>query len=407
MGRRVVITGLGVISPIGTGKNNFLKGLKEGKNGVKEIPYFDMTDYKLNRGAIVEGFTENSYTMSDGRVESEPANVYGLYAAKEAYIDSKINLQAYDKERIGVAVATSLGSIDGKMKIHKKYLDSMSYKDIDLEAVFESCSTPAGVISKEYGCLGPNLSVSTACAAGTNSVGCGFDMIKDGTCDVVIAGGTDPFSELSYSGFLSLQTITKNCLSPFDANRSGIDIGEGAAIMILEELESALSRGANIYAEILGYGISNDAYHATSPDPNAGGAIRCIELGLKKAGISPEDVDYINAHGTGTKFNDAMEMKAITHVFGEAASAVAISSTKSMHGHMLGCAGSIETIVCALAIKEEFIPATINTKEIMPEYKDYNVVIGKAVDKKIDIAVSNSFAFAGNTASIVIGRYKG
>lgn len=404
--RRVAVTGIGIISPIGTGKNAFLDGLKQGKNGVKEIPYFDVSGYKVNRGAIVEGFDKKEYTMRNGYVESEPANILGLYAAKEAYEDSGLQDGYYDRERLGVAIATSLASIDGKMKLHKHFIENGNYDNTDLSAAFEACSTPAGVIAKEYGCLGPCLTISTACAAGTNSIGCAYDMIVDDECDLVITGGTDPFSELSYSGFLSLQTITKESLSPFDANRSGIDIGEGAAILILEELEAAKKRGAHIYAVILGYGISNDAYHATSPDPNAGGAIRSIKMALESANIKPEDVDYINAHGTGTLFNDKMEMLAIDRVFGEYAPKIPISSTKSMHGHMIGCAGSIEAIVCSLAISYSFIPATINTKKIMDGYEDYNIIIGKPIDREVNIALSNSFAFAGNTASIILGKYK-
>lgn len=406
MGRRVAITGIGVISPIGSGKYNFLKGLREGKNGVKEIPYFDLSGYKVNRGAIIEGFDKKTYTICSGYVESEPANVLGLYAAKEAYEDSGLQDGYYDRERTAVSIATSLASIDGKINLHKHVIYNGNYDNADVNAGFDACSTPAGVIAKEYGCLGPCISVSTACAAGTNSIGCAYDLITDGECDMVISGGTDPFSELSYSGFLSLQTITKDKLSPFDAYRSGIDIGEGAAILILEELEAAKKRGAHIYAEILGYGISNDAYHATSPDPNAGGAIRSIKMALDTAKIKPNEIDYINAHGTGTIINDKMEMRAIDHVFGEYASKIAISSTKSMHGHMLGCAGSIEAVVCALAISYSFIPATINTKKIMEGYENFNIITGKSIDREVNIALSNSFAFAGNTASIIFGKYR-
>ena len=405
MNKRVVITGLGIISSIGSGKKDFLKGLREGKNGVKEVPYFDMSQYKVNRGAIVEGFDKKSYTTKNNKVETAPTNVYGLYAAKEAFEDANLSADSYPRERKGVALSTSLGSIALKTETHRQFLKNKNYENIFLDSAFEACSTLTGVICKEYDCLGPNLTVSTACAAGTNSIGCGYDMIKNNECDMVITGGVDPFSELSYSGFLSLLTLTKKIMAPFDENRSGIDIGEGAGVLILEDLDSALARNAKIYAEILGYGISNDAYHATSPDPNAGGAIRSMKLSLQSANIMPEDIDYINAHGTGTRLNDNMELKAITEVFGEDASKVPISSTKSMHGHMLGSTGSIEAIICTLAIDNNFIPATINTSQIMQAYKDYNIIIEKSIEKRINIALSSSFAFAGNTASIVIGRF--
>lgn len=406
MGRRVVITGIGVISSIGTGKQAFMTGLREGKDGKKDIPYFNTDSYALKKAAIVEGFDKKEYVMSNGGTETEDANVYGLYASKQAMEDAGIEKDTYPNERKGVSVATSLGSIGGKSNIHKQILEGKSFDEVDFSAAFESCSTPSGVISKEFNCLGPNISVSTACAAGTNSIGCGFDMIKNDVCDMVIAGGTDPFEEMSFSGFISLKTVTQNELTPFDKNRSGIDIGEGAAILILEDLDSALKRGADIYAEILGYGVSNDAYHATSPDPQGRGAKLAMKMAMDEAGVKKEDVDYINAHGTGTKINDKMELKAIRELFEECVSDIKISSTKSMHGHMLGATGSIEAIICALGIKEGFIPGTTKTKELMEESEGMNIVLDGVKEGKIDIALSNSFGFAGNSASIVIGRYE-
>lgn len=404
MRRRVVITGIGVISSIGTGKEAFIEGLKKGKDGVKQIPYFDTSEYKVNRAAIVEGFDKKEYVMRDEKVEKERANVYALYGAKEAVEDSRLVLAGYDSDRLGVSLATSLASIDGKDQFNTYFLSS-GYEGIDEKLVFETCSTMSGCVAKEYGIQGPSVTISTACAAGTNSVGYAFDMIQNDVCDAVITGGVDPFSRLSYSGFLSLMTITSDKISPFDENRSGIDIGEGAAVMIVEALETALKRGAHIYAEILGYGISNDAYHATSPDPNAGGAIRSMSECIKQAGIGIEDVNYINAHGTGTKVNDPMELLAIKSVFGDKAKNIPISSSKSMFGHTLGCAGSIEIMVCALAIENNFLPPTINTINPITDYNNYDFSLGTTREYKINAAISNSFAFAGNTASICVGRY--
>lgn len=405
MKRRVVITGVGVISAIGTGKEAFKQGILSGKDGKKDIPYFNCEKYSLKKACIVEGFNEKEYCLKDGSIEKEPANVYGLYACRQALEDAGITTM-YQNVRKGVSVATSLGSISGKSDIHCQILTGKKYSEVDFLAAFESCSTPSGIIAKEFDCLGPNISVSTACAAGTNSIGCGFDMIQNDTCDMVIAGGVDPFEQMSFSGFISLMTITKNEITPFDKNRSGIDIGEGAGILILESLDSALARGANIYAEVLGYGISNDAYHATSPDPSGSGAKYAMSMAMAEAGIRKEDVEYINAHGTGTKMNDKMEIGAIKGLFGEHASNLYISSTKSMHGHMLGATGSIEAIVCALAIKDGFIPATTKTNELMDECEGMNIVLDKPLNKRINIALSNSFGFAGNSTSIVLGRYE-
>lgn len=406
MSRRVVITGIGVISSIGTGKQNFMQGILTGKDGKKDIPYFNTDKYSLKKANIVEGFEEKEYFMKNGHAEKEAANVYGLYASKQALEDAGISKNTYESSRKGVVVATSLGSIGGKANIHQQILDGKGYDQVDFSAAFECCSTPSGVISKEFECLGPNISVSTACAAGTNSIGCGFDMIKDDICDMVITGGSDPFEQMSFSGFLSLKTITQNELTPFDKNRSGIDIGEGAAILILEDLAHAIARGADIYAEVLGYGLSNDAYHATSPDPQGGGARLAMRMAIEEAGIQLTDVDYINAHGTGTKINDKMETGAISELFGEHASKIMISSTKSMHGHMLGATGSIEAIACALAIKEGFVPATTKTKELMDECANLDIVLDKVRQTPIHYAVSNSFGFAGNSSSVVIGRYE-
>ncbi|MBO4616955.1 MAG: beta-ketoacyl-[acyl-carrier-protein] synthase family protein [Lachnospiraceae bacterium] len=405
MPRRVVITGIGVISSIGTGKDELRSALFAGKDGKKDIPYFSTEKYTQKRANIVEGFDEKEYALRNGSIEKDTSNVYALYATKQALRDANLAADYYEDERKAVSVSSSLASIKGKADIHRQKLAGKDFDEIDFDAAFLNCATPSGIIGKEFACLGPNISVSTACAAGSNSLGCGYDMIKENVSDMVIAGGVEPFEEMSFSGFLSLKTITPNELTPFDKNRSGIDIGEGAAIVILEELESAVKRGANIYAEVLGYGISNDAFHATSPDPEGNGAMVAMNMALKEAGVEPSQVDYVNAHGTGTQINDKMEIKAIGKVFNEHASKVKISSTKSMHGHMLGATGSMEAIICALGIKEGFFPATTKTKELMDECEGKHIVLGRPESGTINYAVSNSFGFAGNSASIVLGRY--
>lgn len=382
-----------------------MRGLKACVSGVKSVPYFDTSNYRTHQGAIITGFNKDRYVMADGTIEKEPGNVLGLWAAKEAVLDAKLQMDTVDKKRVGVSIATSLGSIASKDQFNNAFLKS-GYGTADPLLMFETCSTTAGVIAKEYGCQGCAISISTACAAGTNSIGYALDLIRKGECDVVIAGGSDPFSRLSLSGFDSLQSTTKKNIAPFDQNRDGIIIGEAAAIMVIEELDFAKARNVPIYGEVLGYGISNDAYHTTSPDPKGGGAIRAITQALEDAGLAPEEIDYINAHGTGTILNDVMELGAISQVFGDWARKIPISSTKSLYGHNLACAGSIEAVTCVLAIHDSFIPATINTKEIMEGYKDFNLVLGQIRKAEINTALSTSFAFAGNTAAAIISKYK-
>lgn len=405
MKRRVVVTGIGIISPIGNSIKEFTKALKEGKDGKSEITGFNTEKYKLKKAAVLKTSKFYTFKCKDNHVETDPANSLALHASLEAWRDSGVPENYYDCDRRGIAIASSLASIRGKSRIHKDILNGKKLEDIDFNPVYENGSSPGGMVAKELSCLGPCVSVSTACASGSNSIGCGADMIKNNRCDIVIAGGVDPFEEMSFSGFLSLQTITKDEMRPFDENRTGIDIGEGAGIIILEELEHAKKRGAHIYAEICGYGLANDAYHATSPDPEGTAAVAAMNMAINDAAIIKEDIDYVNAHGTGTKINDKMELQAIRNLFGTHSKNVKISSTKSMHGHMLGATGSVEVIACILAICEEFIPGTIKTKKIMEEFDDLNIVVGKSIKEKIDFALSNSFGFAGNASSIVIGRY--
>jgi 3-oxoacyl-[acyl-carrier-protein] synthase II len=403
--KRAVVTGVGVISSIGIGKEAFINGLRNGLSGIKPITYFDASEYRVGKAAIADDFTKKEYRMRNGGIETEISNVFALYAAQEAFTDAGLQMGKLDSARLGVSLATSLGGIQSKDRFLTNF-HNRGYQDNDPYLVLETCSTTAGVVSKEFGCEGPTMTISTACAAGTNSIGYALDLIRSGECDRVIAGGADPFSRLSFSGFNSLLSITSTQIRPFDENRDGIDLGEGAAIVIIEELDTAIARGAKIYAEVLGYGISNDAYHATAPDPKAGGAIRAMEECLKDAGLNKEQINYINAHGTGTKFNDAMELLAIKTVFGERAKEIPISSSKSMFGHTLGCAGSLEFVTCVLAIKENFIPATINTEIPIKGYEDYDFVLKESRNYQVNAAISNSFAFAGNTASVAAGRFQ-
>lgn len=327
-----------------------------------------------------------------------------LSAAAEAVADAGIDFAHQDRRRVGVALATSLGGIlcMDRFVVHNK---EHGYEGADPNLFLHTCPSISGALAKEYGLRGPVITLSTACAAGTNSVGYAFDLIRSGRCTGMICGGTDPFTRLSFSGFNALKSLSKGHIQPFTKERDGLVLGEAAAILILESLDQALERGAPIYAEVLGYGISNDAYHATSPDPKGGGAVRAIMACLHEADFTLDRVNYINAHGTATRLNDAMEISAIRQVFGERGARIPISSTKSMIGHTLGCAGSVEALTCALAIKHHFLPPTIHFTEPMEGCEEYDFV-PESRAYEIDVAVSNSFAFAGTVAAIAIGRYK-
>ena len=279
-------------------------------------------------------------------------------------------------------------------------------QEVSDKCYFDTCARVCDIISKKYDLCGPVFTTSTACAAGTNSIGIAFDSIRYGHTDAMICGGVDPLSRISINGFNALKSLSaQGLVRAFSQERDGLIIGEGAGIVVLEEYEHAIERNASIYGEVVGYAISNDAYHMTTPDPNGGGAIRSIESCIKDAGLDKEMVDYINAHGTGTVYNDRMEIKAIRDVFGEAAEHLCISSNKGMIGHMLGAAGSIEFIATILSLLHQFVPPTINYESCIEGGEHYEFAPNKWIPRKIEYALSNSFAFAGNGASIMLKRY--
>ncbi|MEW8977728.1 MAG: beta-ketoacyl-[acyl-carrier-protein] synthase family protein [Symbiobacterium sp.] len=398
---RVVITGLGVISPIGIGQAAYVDALRRGVCGAGPITSFDTTGYRTAHGCEAGDFVTEPVALPDGSVERDRAALLALAAAEEAAEDAGLAAAGFDPWRLGVVMATSLGGI---LCMDQYLTDAITVRQpADPSLFLHTCPSITGVIAQKYGARGPTITVSTACAAGTNSVGYAFDLVRTGRCTAVLCGGTDPFTRLSFSGFNSLKSLSRGLARPFSRDRDGLVLGEAAAVLVLESLSSARARGARIYAEVLGYGISNDAYHATSPDPKGGGAVRAIRACLQEAGLTPDDVDYINAHGTATKLNDGMELRAIVQVFGERASRIPISSTKSLIGHTLGCAGSIEALTCALAIAHEFLPPTINLSEPVEGYEAFDFV-RESRPCRINVALSNSFAFAGNVAVIALGR---
>nr|WP_294485929.1 beta-ketoacyl-[acyl-carrier-protein] synthase family protein [uncultured Anaerosporobacter sp.] len=396
---RVVVTGLGSVSSLGKNTEEFWSRLIAGEIGIKSSIERKFIDAGLSEG----GFINQIDSLSIEEKELDRTIQLGLVAAREAVKDSGLELKKESPFRVGVSVGTSIGGyveMEEHLRCQKdgKSEDSNRMKQIPPAVI-------AGFISKQFGTRGPQSTTVTACAAGANSLTNALDFIREGHCDVVIAGGSDPLSFMSQTGFHSMKVLSKDYCRPFNKNKTGILIGESAAFLILESLEHAKKRNAKIYAEFKGYGLSNDAYHATSPNPNGEGAIRCINRALEDSKIDVSEIDYVNAHGTGTKMNDSSELNAIGTVFKEKGDKLpVITSIKGAVGHTLGTAGSIEALATVLAIYHKLIPPTALLKESMDE--QYNFVPDTALKKDIRNALSNSFAFGGNTAALIFGRYE-
>jgi 3-oxoacyl-[acyl-carrier-protein] synthase II len=407
MKRRVVITGVGVLSPIGKGKEEFVKALLSGKSGIELIQSFDTSDYRTNKGGEIKNFNAADYSdVIKGIEKLGRATQLTLVATTEALEDSGYQITIDNCQNVGCI----LGSSEGETHFMDEYITAEENGSNEEKRHQLVPKIPSAAIYQELadrlGIHGQCATIATACAAGTNAVGYAADLIRFGIADMMIAGGVDVFSRLSFSGFNALMSVTKTCCKPFNQNRDGMILGEAAAIMILESLDSAIQRGADIYAEVLAYGISNDAYHITSPDPNGGGAKRSINSALNDAKVSADQVEYINAHGTGTQSNDIMEVQVIRELFNQPPAKIPVSASKSMVGHTLGAAGAIESLICTLAIKNNFLPPTINFVESIEGYEDIDFVPNESRPAEIKIALSNSFAFAGNASSILIGKYQ-
>lgn len=411
MERRVVITGLGAITPIGNNVQDFWKGIKEGKCGIDEITHFDASEYKVKLAAEVKDYNPEDYFDRKAAKRLDTFSQFAIIAAKEAWNDSKLDKETENMERVGVILGSGIGGLETMEKemanIHQKGPDRVSPMFIPMNIA----NMAAGNVAIELGAKGESIAMVTACASGTHCVGESFRMIKNGYQDVVIAGGTEAtITPIGIAGFTNIKALSqatdKNRASiPFDKERSGFVMGEGAGIVILEELEHALKRNAKIYAEVVGYGATSDAYHITSPAPGGEGGARAMKIAMEEANVKPEEITYINAHGTSTHLNDSCETAAIKTALGEASKKVMVSSTKGHTGHLLGAAGGVEAVVCAKSVEEGFVPATINYK-VPDEECDLDIVPNEGRKVDVKYAMSNSLGFGGHNATILLKKYE-
>lgn len=409
--RRVVVTGIGTLSPVGKSVGESWENLKNGNSGISKITRFDPTDYSAQIAGEVKDFDPLDHFDRKEARKFDPYIQYALVAAAEAVQDSGLDIEKIDKDRAGTFISSGIGGIS-TIEANKKVLIERGPSRVSpffLPASLANLAT--GQVSIKYGLKGPNLAGVTACAASTHSLGDSWKIIQRGDADIMIAGGAEfPITELGIAGFAVMKALsTRNdepakASRPFEKNRDGFVAAEGSSILILEDLEHAVKRGAKIYAEIVGYGFTSDAYHMTAPDPEAGGMSRAMAAAVKDAGIAPEDVSYINAHGTSTPLNDKLETMAIKRVFGDHAYNLHISSTKSMTGHMLGATGAAEAIYTIMAINHSLIPPTINY-ETPDEDLDLNYTPNTAVEKEITYAMSNSFGFGGTNGSLILKKF--
>lgn len=411
MNRRVVITGLGAITPVGIGKQELWSALMEGKSGIGRITRFDPTDYATQIAGEVKNFDYAQYIDKKEGKRMDRFSQFAIAATKLAFEDAKIDLDAEDKNRIGTCIGSGIGGVETLHDQYKSLFDKGPGRVSPFFVPMMISNMAAGQVSITFGLNGPNTAIVTACASGTNSIGDAFKVIQRGAADVMVAGGSEAaVSPIAVAGFCSMKAMsTRNdepekASRPFDKERDGFVMGEGAGIVVLESLEHALARGAHIYAEVLGYGTNADAYHMTAPAPEGEKATDCMRLALQDANVKPEEVDYINAHGTSTPMNDLNESLAVKRLFGEHAYKLAISSTKSMTGHLLGAAGGVETIICALSIENSMLPPTINY-ENPDEGVDLDYLPNKARAATVNVAMSNSFGFGGHNATILLKKY--
>ena len=409
--KRVVITGIGLISPIGNTAEESWEGIKSSKCGIDNITLFDTTDFKTKVDAEVKNFNFEDFFDSKTIKRTDRVNLFAISCAREALKNSGINEENTDFNRLGVFVSTGIGGFNTIEEQCNISSTKGSKRVSPLFIPMGIVNMAAGNIAIDLGAKGESVSIVTACASSTHAIGEAYRTIKLGLEDAIIAGGAEAaICKTSMAGFenmkaLSSETNKLRASIPFDKERNGFVMGEGAGIVILEELEHALKRNAHIYAEVIGYGATSDAYHITSPDPNGEGAKRAMERAMQDANIKPEDVNYINAHGTSTHLNDLTETVAIKNAFGEAYKNVYVSSTKGNTGHLLGAAGVAEAIFCAKSIEDGIIPATINYK-VPDEECDLNLVTNECLKTDVNIAMSNSLGFGGHNASIILKKFE-
>ena len=411
MKRRVVITGMGAITPIGNSVDEFWAGVRQQKVGIDFITRFDASDYKAKLAAEVKNFDAKNYMDFKMAKRMETFSQYAVAAAGEAIADAGLDMADEDAYMAGTSVSSGIGSLDAMEREHKKLLEKGPSRINPLLVPLMITNMAAGNVAIAFGLKGKSLNVVTACASGTNAVGEGYRSIQSGEADIMVSGGTESaVTPIGIGGFaaltaLSASTDPKRASIPFDRDRSGFVMGEGAGILVLEELEHAKKRGAHIYAEITGYGCSNDAFHITSPAEDGSGAARAMTNAMNEAGVKPADIDYINAHGTSTHHNDLFETRAIKLAFGEDAYGVKISSTKSMVGHMLGAAGAVECIACVKTIQDGYIHPNVGLENTEDEL-DLDYVKGKGIESDVTYVMSNSLGFGGHNASIILKKYE-
>lgn len=411
MEKRVVVTGMGAITPLGSTVKDFWNGIKAGESGIDFIKKFDTTDFKVKIGAEVQGFDPELYMTKKDVKRNDLFAVYGVAAAVQAFEDSGMDMEQEDETRVGVIVGSGIGGLitmqEQVIKMHDRGPNRVSPLFIPMTI----SNMAAGNIAIRLGAKGICENIVTACASGTNCIGAAFHNIKHGYLDACITGGAEAsISQIGVAGFTNLTALSENenpkeACRPFDKQRDGFVMGDGAGILILEELEHAKARGAKIYAEVVGYGATGDAYHMTAPAPDGSGGARAMEIAMQEAGIQPEQVSYINAHGTSTHTNDSSETLAIKKALGDAANTVPISSTKSMTGHLLGAAGAVEAIVCVKALEEGFLPPTINYHNPDEECDlDYIPNTGREV-ADAEYALSNSLGFGGHNGVLCFKKW--
>jgi 3-oxoacyl-[acyl-carrier-protein] synthase II len=414
MKNKVVVTGLGIVSPVGNDAASFWNSLKEGKSGVGPLLTFDVSDYDSRIAGEIKDFDPALYGLSPKEIRRlEKFVQFAVAASKQAISDSGLELDKEDLTAIGVLVGSGIGSLHIIEEQHRVVLEKGPSRITPFLIPRLIVNEAAGQISITFGVKGPNSCVTTACASGSHSIGEAFRIIERGDAQVMIAGGTEScITSLGLGGFCALKALSmrnsepEKASRPFDAERDGFVMAEGAGIVILENLEHARKRNAPIYAQIVGYGMSADAYHMTAPDPEGDGAMRAMQSALRDAGLSAGEIGYINAHGTSTKLNDKIETLAIKKAFGSHAKKIMVSSTKSMTGHLLGAAGGVEFVACCLAIKDSVIPPTINYQYPDPDC-DLDYVPNTARQVKIEAAMSNSLGFGGHNATLIVKKFKG
>jgi 3-oxoacyl-[acyl-carrier-protein] synthase II len=413
LNRRVVITGIGLVSSLGIGTSANWAALVAGTSGVSRITRFDVTKFATQIAAEVKGFDPLDYIEKKDVKKMDVFIQYAVAASQFAMDDSGLTITAENAPDIGVFIGSGIGGFQTIEREHSALLEGGPRKISPFFIPSAIINLASGQVSIRFGAKGPNLATCTACSASAHSIGDSYEIIKRGDAHVMIAGGSEAaITPMSVGGFGALRALStrndepEHASRPFDRERDGFIIGEGAGVLILEDLEHALARGAKVYAEVVGYGMSGDAYHITAPSEDADGAVRVMKMAIRKAGIAPEQIDYINAHGTSTPYNDKLETLAIKKTFGEHAPRLAISSTKSMTGHLLGGAGGLEAGISALAVHHQCIPPTINLDNPDPDC-DLDYVPGRSRALRINYALSNSFGFGGTNAALLFKKFEG